>query len=168
MGRARRGPLVGGALRSWPERGASLLEYALLLALVAVVATGALVLVGRSARSPQRVAASAAKAVGLSGHSTKWWCTSTMTAPCSLTVEEGYTRVIHLFPIGGSPPYQYYLVGAPQRGFLTLEGAQSEVVVSPSCGDTGSYPRITLVVTDTAGNRGQLVFSLVVAKGASC
>jgi hypothetical protein len=164
---ARAGTLRGGG-RAHYERGASLLEYALLLALVAVVATGALVMVGKSARSPQRVAGNVAKAVGLSGHSTKWWCTSTTTAPCTLSVAEGETRVIHLFPSGGRPPYGYYLVGAPQDGFLKLVSGSNEVVVAPTCGDAGTYPGVTLIVTDTAGDGGQLVFSVVVLSGATC
>jgi hypothetical protein len=170
MGRAQLGPFSVRASRPHRlrEDGASLLEYALLLALVAVVAIGALVVVGRSARSPARVAANVATAVGLSGHSTRWWCTSAARTPCSLTLDEGETRLIHLFPTGGSPPYTYSLLGAPQSGFLTLDQAENEVLVAPICGDSGTYPGITLLVTDSVGHRGQLVFSVVVHKGTGC
>jgi len=79
---------------------------------------------------------------------------------CSLTVYVGEERVINLFPSGGTPPYSYDLLGAPS--FMTLDSADRRVEVNPACADAGTYPGIDLLVTDTAGQAGQLVFSVKV------
>lgn len=171
-------PSVSKRWRSYPEDGISLLEYVLLVALVAMAAVGSLLYLGRSTSSPAHAASHVALGVsgstGLPGGSassgSSAWCTSGASS-CSDAIPVNGQQQIHILATGGTPPYSYALTGAPP--FMSLDSSDEEVVIQPTnCAqDVGTYNGISIVVTDSANppSTGQLVFSLtVVSKGTSC
>jgi hypothetical protein len=158
------------------EDGVSILEYVLLVALVAMVATGALLYVGRGTASPSHVANSVGNnvssgqnggsggadgaAVGIStGLPGQYWCTSGQ-ANCTDPIDVSGTEQIQFTPSGGTRPYSYTLQGQPS--FVTLDPAKQVINIAPnSCKDARSYV-ISLVVTDSATppDTGTLTFTL--------
>jgi len=164
--------------RRYSEDGISLIEYVLLVTLVAMVAVGSLLYLGRSTSSPAHAASHVALGVsgspgapGGSAHSgSPAWCTAGATN-CSDAIPVNGQQVIHFWASGGTPPYSYALTGAPP--FMSLDSNSEEVLIQPTnCAqDVGTYNGITIVVTDSATpqDSGQLVFSLTVTStGSSC
>ncbi len=164
--------------RAPSEQGASILEYVLLLALVAAIGVGALAYLGRS--DANFTQAGRAVSVGISGpggaqvsSGSAGWCASGR-AGCADTVVSGSGQVISFSASGGTAPYHYSLHGNP--AFMSLSGldpttGKGEIVVSPpSCAQVQDYNAIVLVVTDSALpiGKGVLTFSLAVSKGARC
>jgi hypothetical protein len=96
------------------ERGATILEYVLLVALVAMASAGALVYLGRGSASPGRAANNAA--IGVSGGDggssgatpTTTWCASSASG-CTLEAGVGDPKTINFWATGGIPPYNYSL-----------------------------------------------------------
>ena len=159
--------------------GLAVVEYVLLLALVALAGGAALVLLGASTRGPaswahqitvQLQARSQAGGGSGGGSGDSWWCTSESTG-CIATVPVEGTVVVHFWATGGEPPYSYALAGQP--GFARLAsadygGGTGEVVISPVlCSDVGLHGPMSLTVTPSlgVGTAGMLTFSVRVARG---
>ncbi len=164
--------------RRYPEDGVSLLEYVLLVTLVAMAAVGSLLYLGQAASSPAHAANHVALGVsgspgapgGSASSGSPAWCTDGASG-CSDDIPVNGQQVIHFWATGGTPPYSYALTGAPP--FMSLDSNNQEVVIQPTnCAqDMGTYNGIAIVVSDSAKpqDTGQLVFSLtVVSKGATC
>jgi len=155
------------------DEGASLVEYALLVALVALVSVGALLYLGNSSAGAVHKAAQVA--VGFSGPEPSGhdWCTSANRG-CSDAIDVTGQQVIHLSAGGGKSPYTFYLRGAPSFVSLPEPGAgtgERDVYVHPTtCAQVGTYGGITVAVTDSASpqGRGELTFTLTVGPGSSC
>jgi hypothetical protein len=178
---------LAGGRRSEGRRydlGASIFEYVLLVAVIALAATGGLVYLGKS---PARQLSSAAGQVALgaapAGTSSSLpageggsggeaagggaggtpWCSSS-GGNCAATVAVGEQRVITFWATGGTEPYTYRLQGGP--GFVTLDRQDQQIVVLPTtCSEGGTaYPAISLVVTDSSVPplTGTLTFSVSV------
>ena len=170
----------------WPlgDAGAAILEYVLLLALVALVAIGGLVYLGRSSASHARQTGNAVREVALrgsarddrNGQGPKSWCSSGKSG-CELTVAVGGQEVISFWVTGtGAGPYSYSLYTASRDGaegsvpaFLKLYSQEQKVYVEPtqaSCppgaGRSYTYSGITLLAADraTPPDTGQLTFSV--------
>jgi len=155
--------LPRGLWRPGAETGATLFEYVLLLAVVALASAGALIYFGHSAASPARQLKSVERAVSLGGsQSGALWCASDGTGPCTMTVAVGTQKTINFWASGGVAPYSYSLKKNP--GFLTLYSQANEIVVHPtSCPPGGpTYSGLTLLVTDGAQETGELTFSVTV------
>lgn len=167
------------------EDGVSVLEYVLLVGLVAMVAFGALVYLGRGSASPSHVANNVATNVTaggggatggggapINGTSTgtpvKAWCTSAETGCTDPMYMNGQTEVIHFWATGGTGNYTYQLQGSVPP-FMIPDWGAHEITVEPTdCSqDPGTYI-VSLVVSDTAGDTGTLNFTLNVAKGSMC
>ncbi len=162
----------------------SILEYILLVTLVAMVAFGTLVYLGQGSGSPGHVAnnvgsvaaggSAALSGVGdpISGTSTgtpvKAWCTSGQAGCSDPMAMNGQTEVIHFQVSGGSGGYTYQLQGSVPS-FMLPDWPAQEITVDPTdCSeDPGTYD-IALVVTDSAGDTGDLKFTLNVASGSMC
>lgn len=159
--------------------GLAVLEYVLLLALVALAGGAGLVLLGASTRGPaswahqievKLQASSNGDGGSGGGPGDAWWCTSDRSG-CVATVPVGGTVVVHFWATGGQPPYSYALAGQP--GFARLaspdyNGGTGEIVISPlQCSDVGRYGPMSLTVTPSqgAGTAGLLTFSVRVAAG---
>ena len=162
------------------EVGVAILEYVLLVALVALAGTGALVYFGRSPAGPANQLNTAASAVGVGGYASPGqaggpsgaaggggapWCKSG-EAGCTVYLSAGAYETITFSPTGGVAPYSYSLQNAP--GFLTLEKQDETILVGPaSCpvGSTSSYTYggVSLLVTDDANQRGELTFAVAVS-----
>jgi hypothetical protein len=163
--------------RSRRDDGVSILEYVLLVAMVALVAAGSLLYLGRG---PSHVANSVGTNVAAggtpgasgggdppNGSSTgtpvKVWCTSGQSG-CTDPVDVSQTETIHFQVSGGTPPYSYTLQGQP--AFVTLDTSLQEIKIAPTnCrSDPGTYS-ISLIVHDSAAppNTGTLSFTLNVA-----
>ncbi|MGH9104413.1 MAG: hypothetical protein ACRDZX_00980 [Acidimicrobiales bacterium] len=149
----------------------SVLEYVLLVGLVAMASVGALMYVGESSGSPSHVANQAALGVsgddgGGPGGAKGTWCSSGDTA-CTDSIAAGGQQVVHFWASGGTGSYRYSLAGAP--AFVALDAGAGDVDIRPSCAQPpGAYDGISIVVTDSSGHVGKLTFSLTVSKGASC
>ncbi len=165
-------------LRSWGEDGVSILEYVLLVSLVALVGVGALLYLGRSSASPGHAAN--AVAVGVSGGAgtspgprSRVWCT-TSSSDCTDAVSTGDQQVVSFWVTAGTPDYSFQL-GHRVPGFVTLQDVDKvagtgKVIIEPkSCAEAGTYD-IALLVTDAATppGSGQLSFSLTVSKSSTC
>lgn len=163
--------------RSYPEDGISLLEYVLLVALVAMAAIGSLLYLGRSASSPAH--ATSHVALGVSGATGAPGTPASSGSPlcpngpssCSDDIPVNGQQVIQFWATGGTAPYSYALTGAPS--FMSLDTSDQEVLIHPTdcTQDVGTYKGIAIVVTDSATpqDTGQLVFSLtVVSQDGSC
>jgi hypothetical protein len=167
------------------DNGISILEYVLLVGLVAMVAFGALIYLGRGSASPSHVAdhvatnvtgggGGAAGAGGdlMNGTSTgtpmKAWCTSSETGCTDPMYMNGQTEVIHFWATGGTGSYSYQLLGSVPP-FMVPDWSAHEITVKPTdCSqDPGTYI-LSLVVSDTSGDTGDLNFTLSVAKGSLC
>ncbi len=152
--------------RAAGDRGASLLEYVLLLALVAMAGVGSLIYLGNGSSSASHVANQVAIGLNNATPSSADWCTSSSDG-CTLSVVAQGSKYIFLTAGGGTPPYAYSLQDAP--AFLSLDGAM--VTISPACSDAGvsstgrTYTGITIVATDSTGKTGDLSFSLTVKPG---
>jgi hypothetical protein len=151
-----------------------MLEYVLLVALVAAASTGALVYLGRGSASPSHLVQQAAVELGGRGGSAvstgSEWCSSAATG-CSDQLSAGNNQTIDFWASGGLSPYSYSLSNAPS--FVSLRdldaaGGKGEAVVEPSCSDVGTYNHISIVVQDssTPPSKGTLTFSLTVATGS--
>jgi hypothetical protein len=168
-----------GGHRSQGDDGVSILEYALLVTLVALVAAGSLLYLGRG---PSRVARhvgynvavadnSAAGGSGdpLNGTSSgtppvKYWCTSGQSS-CTDPIDVSQTETVHFWVSGGVPPYAYTLEGQPS--FVSLDAPDREINIAPTncTSDPGTYS-VSLIVHDSATptpNTGTLSFTLNVA-----
>jgi hypothetical protein len=159
------------------EDGVSVLEYVLLVALVAMVATGALLYLGRGTASPLHVANNVGNNVSLGQNggqggagtspigvspSDTYWCTSGQSNCTDPMVVSG-TEEIQFTLSGGTAPYSFTLQG--QQSFMSLDPAKHTINIHPSsCKDAGSY-MISLEVTDSAvpPDTGTLTFTLDVA-----
>jgi Flp pilus assembly pilin Flp len=158
------------------EDGVSILEYVLLVALVAMVATGTLLYLGRGTTSPSHVAnnvgdnvsvgknvsqgAAGDPPIGVSADA--YWCTSGQSN-CTDPIQVSGTEQIQFTLSGGTAPYSYTLQG--QQSFMSLDPAKRIINIHPnSCKDAGNYP-ISLTVTDSATppDTGTLTFTLDVA-----
>ena len=166
------------------EDGVSLLEYVLLVALVALVATGSLLYLGRGSASPSHIAnhvgsvASVTNPGGggargaLDGTSTgtpvKAWCTSGGTRCSDPMLMNGQSEIIHFWATGGTGNYTYQLQGSVPA-FMIPDWPDHEITIQPmDCSkDLGTY-LVSLVVSDNAGDTGTLKFSLNIAKGSLC
>jgi hypothetical protein len=167
----------------WTEDGVSTLEYVLLVALVAMIAFGSLVYLGRGSGSPAHVAnnvgdnvsgGAAASGAGdpLAGTSTgtpvKAWCASGESGCTDPMEMNGQTEVIHFQVTGGTQPYRYQLQGSVPT-FVIPDWPDQEISVQPdNCKDDPGAYDISLVVTDSTGATGQLNFTLNVATGSLC
>jgi Flp pilus assembly pilin Flp len=174
---------VMGHLRR-SEDGVSVLEYVLLVALVAMLAFGALVELGRGSASPagtvSHVAVNAADQAGSaaspgggpgSGTSPRQgapWCTSGQDACVDPLLINGQRQVIDFSATGGTGTYTYKLDGTVPP-FVVAEWRYHRISVDPtSCSqDPGDYS-LSLVVSDTEGHIGELSFTLDVGKGSLC
>ena len=163
------------------EAGAAILEYVLLVTLVALVAVGGLVYLGHTNVSPVRQAGSLVRDMALrgsarGGQGPKRWCSSGQSG-CMVTVAVGGQEVIRFWVTGdGTGPYTYSLYAASRGGtetsppaFLKLYSEAQQVSVEPtprSCppgaGTSYTYNGITLSVADhsTPPDTGQLTFSV--------
>ena len=159
------------------EDGVSILEYVLLVALVAMVATGALLYLGRGTASPLHVANNVGNNVSLGQNggqggagsspigvspSDTYWCTSGQSNCTDPMVVSG-TEEIQFTLSGGTAPYSFTLQG--QQSFMSLDPVKHTINIHPSsCKDAGSYV-ISLIVTDSAipPDTGTLTFTLDVA-----
>lgn len=159
------------------EDGVSILEYVLLVALVAMVATGTLLYLGRGSASPSHVANNVGNnvSVGQNGSqggagsspigvspSDTYWCTSGQSN-CTDPIQVSGTEQIQFTLSGGTAPYSYTLQG--QQSFMSLDSAKRIINIHPnSCTDAGNYA-ISLIVTDSATppDTGTLTFTLDVA-----
>src|SRR5579875_203473 len=140
------------------DSGVTMIEYALLVALVLVVAAGALVYFSRSAAGPGRLVDSAAVGVAC-GHASSpgppptTWC-STVKVRCSDTIGAGSQQVIDCWANGGSPPYSYSLSGNPdfvQLPDLDTTNGKGQLLVQPTrCSDASTYGPIVLLVSDSS------------------
>ncbi len=169
------------AARDRREAGASLLEYVLLVALVAAMGAGALAYLGRSnanfTRAGSAVSVGASDQPGAPGSpgppGSTSWCTSGRSG-CSDTVVSGSGQVISFTASGGTAPYHYSLRGNPT--FVNLSDldpatGKGEIVVSPpTCAQAQDYGAVTLVVTGSGlpAGRGVLSFSLSVSRAPGC
>jgi hypothetical protein len=158
------------------DEGVTVLEYALLLALVSLVAVGALVYFDKSGASPSEAAQRAASNVGVGisgGHGTSPgppspdWCTS-HTASCTDTIAVSNRQTIHFWASGGLPPYSATLTGAPR--FVSIQEfdapvGSGEVTIAPTdCSEAGSYwVGITVNDAATPPSTGTLHFLLTVS-----
>ena len=165
--------------RAGAEAGVAILEYMLLVALVAVAAIGALVYFGGVSAGPVHQLNTIGSALGLGGYTStpggqvsqptgrpgggsSAWCRSGGGPPCILELQDNATLTINLAVRGGDGPDRYSLSYSPPQdrpGFLVLEslgqnGQDEKVQVGPaSCppGGGSGYPGIfTLVVADSA------------------
>lgn len=157
----------------------AILEYMLLVALVAVAAIGALVYFGGVSAGPVHQLNNIGSALGLGGYTSTQagqpsqptgnfgggksaWCRSGSGPPCTLELQHNATLTINLAVRGGEGPDSYSLNYSPPQeepGFLALEspgqnGQDETVQVGPArCPPGGGpgYPGVfTLVVTDSA------------------
>lgn len=153
------------------EAGVAILEYVLLVAFVALVGTAALVYFGGTAASPANQLDNAASAVGVGGYTSGGqgpapWCKSG-EAGCTVYLSAGGYETIDFSPTGGVAPYTYSLRNAPS--FLTLEAREAKIMVGPASCPTGSsvgsytYAGVSLLVTDSANQSGQLTFAVAVS-----
>ncbi len=169
------------------EDGVSILEYVLLVALVAMIAAGTLVYLGRGSASPGHVAnnvgnnvavgdnmlqvgSGAAVGGGSTGTPGPAWCASGQTDCTDPMAMNGQTEVIHFWASGGTSPYSYTLEG--QQPFMTLDPTAREITIAPTnCfQDLGKYS-LSLIVQDSAKptpNTGRLDFTLQVDAGSLC
>ena len=175
---------LGRGEGSFGEAGAAILEYVLLVALVALVAVGGLVYLGHTNARPVRQAGSLVRDMALrgsargghGGQGPKRWCSSGQSG-CMVTVAVGGQEVIRFWVTGGGTgPYTYSLHAASGDGtetsppaFLKLYSQAQKVSVEPtptSCppgaGTSYTYNGITLSVADhsTPPDTGQLTFSV--------
>ena len=175
---------LGRGEGSFGEAGAAILEYVLLVALVALVAVGGLVYLGHTNARPVRQAGSLVRDMALrgsargghGGQGPKRWCSSGQSG-CVVTVAVGGQEVIRFWVTGGGTgPYTYSLYAASGDGtetsppaFLKLYSQAEKVSVEPtptSCppgaGTSYTYNGITLSVADhsTPPDTGQLTFSV--------
>jgi hypothetical protein len=159
------------------EDGVSILEYVLLVALVAMVATGTLLYLGRGSASPSHVANNVVNnvSVGQNGSqggggsspigvspSDTYWCTSGQSN-CTDPINVSGTEQIQFTLSGGTAPYSFTLQG--QQSFMSLDPVKHIINIHPSsCKEAGNYP-ISLIVTDSATppDTGTLTFTLDVA-----
>jgi Flp pilus assembly pilin Flp len=166
------------------EDGVTMLEYILLVALVAMLAFGSLVYLGRGNGSPASVVNNVGNVAeggdptasqygesssGASGDTAvKAWCTTGQTGCTDPMDMNGQTEVITFQVSGGTGGYAYQLTGNVPP-FVTHDWAEQTVTIRPTnCEqDVGTYD-ISLVVTDNAGDTGQLNFTLNVAPGSLC
>ena len=160
-----------------------MLEYVLLVALVAMIATGTLMYLGQGSDSPGHVANNVAingdalqlrpgEAVGGASIGTpgQAWCTSGQTGCTDPMAMNGQTEVIHFWASGGAPPYSYTLEG--QQPFMTLDPSARDITVAPTnCfDDLGKYS-LSLIVQDSATptpNTARLDFTLQLDAGSLC
>ncbi len=180
------------------EDGVSVLEYVLLVALVAMVATGTLLYLGRGSGSPSHVAnnvgdnvavgsnpgpgnGSNNAAVGngsdvagssIKGTSTgapvKAWCTSAETGCSDPMLMNGQPEIIHFWATGGSGTYSYQLEGSVPP-FMIPDWSNHEITVEPTdCSRDPGTYIVSLVASDSAGDTGTLNFTLNVAPGSLC
>jgi hypothetical protein len=129
-----------------------MLEYVLLVALVAAASIGALVYLGRGSASPSHLVHQAAVELGSGGGPAvspgSEWCSSAATG-CSDHVSAGNNQTIDFWASGGLSPYSYSLSNAPS--FVSLRdldaaGGKGEAAVGPSCPDVGTHHRHRLVL----------------------
>jgi hypothetical protein len=150
-----------------------MLEYVLLVALVAAVSTSALAYLGRGTASPSHLVHQAAVELGGSGVSAgspgSEWCSSAATG-CNDQLSAGNNQTIAFWASGGVSPYSYSLSNAPS--FVSLQDldaadGKGEALVGPSCPDVGTYNNISIVVQDssTPPSKAMLTFSLTIASG---
>jgi hypothetical protein len=169
------------------DDGVSILEYVLLVALVAMIAAGALLYLGQGSASPGHVVNNVGNNVGVnnnvlqvgpgvavgggsSGAPGQAWCTSGQTDCTDPMAMNGQTEVIHFWASGGTPPYSYTLQG--QQPFMTLDPSAREITVAPTdcLQDLGEYS-LALIVQDSATptpNTGRLDFIVQVDAGSLC
>lgn len=159
------------------EHGATMLEYVLLLALIAMAGTVGLIYLGTSDAGPSHAATHAAAGLSASGipgptvHPTAW-CTSSVHT-CSDKVALGQTQTVDFWSSGGAPPYSYELKGG--ASFAHLQGVDAsagtgKVAIAPVlCDQVGRYD-LAIVVTDSGAPpvHGSLHFALTVAPGNNC
>jgi hypothetical protein len=178
------------------EDGVSVLEYVLLVTLVAMICCGALIYLGRGSASPAHAANDAGNdvvsatnlasggvgdALGGSGGaaaspldgtqsraSVEAWCTSGETGCRDPMLMNGQSEIIHFWATGGSGMYSYQLQGSVPP-FVVPDWPNHEITVSPTdcASDPGTYA-VSLVVSDTAGDTGTLDFTLTVSAGSLC
>ncbi len=163
----------------------SVLEYVLLVALVAMVSFGTLMYLGQGSGSPAHVANNVANNVvtqngplpggqggpitgASSGTPVKAWCTSGETGCTDPMYMNGQAEVIHFWATGGTGTYTFQLQGSVPP-FMVPDWAAREISVEPTdCShDPGTYS-VSLVVSDSAGDTGELNFTLNVAQGSLC
>ena len=178
------------------EDGVSLLEYVLLVALVAMVCCGALIFLDRGSASPAHaandvandvVSASGAPSEGLrdtvsgsadgaatsfdrasTGSPVKAWCTSGQSGCTDPMLINGQAELIHFWVKGGSGTYSYQLRGSVPP-FVKPDWPDHEIAIEPrDCRDDPGTYAISLVVLDSAGDTGTLNFTLNVDPGSLC
>lgn len=167
------------------DGGASLLEYVLLVGLVAMICCGTLLYLGRGSASPSHtvndvggnvVSAGTAPSGGLGdviggstvGAAVKAWCTSTESGCTDPMLINGQTEVIQFWATGGTGPYSYQLQGSVPQ-FMIPDWPDHKITIAPTdCKqDPGTYA-VSLVVSDSAGDTGTLNFTLNVEPGSLC
>jgi hypothetical protein len=167
------------------EDGASILEYVLLVGLVAMVCCGALLYLGRGSASPSHtvndissnfVSTGSPPPGGLgdvmgssaTGTAVKTWCKSGEGGCTDPMLMNGQTEIIHFWATGGTGTYTYQLQGSVPP-FMIPDWPDHEITVQPTdCAhDPGTYT-VSLVVSDSAGDTGKLNFTLNVAPGSLC
>ena len=125
------------------EDGVSILEYVLLVALVAMVATGTLLYLGRGSGQPiacgeQRrqqcvFGQNGARGVPAARQSAcrpsdTYWCTSGQSN-CTDPIDVSGTEQIQFTLSGGTAPYSFTLQG--QQSFMSLDPAKHIINIAP-------------------------------------
>ncbi len=146
------------------EGGATLVEYALVLALVAVVSVGGLSFLGSSVRaSMSKVAAQIADGCGGDGVFQILVDGQSCTAdPWPLRATLGQGTTFYLTTTGGSPPVRYVSVCTNCAGDFDLVSGMGTLEVLPGA-PAGPLPLLQVTATDSSGRTTANDLSILVA-----
>ena len=147
------------------EKGASLVEYALLLALIAVVAIGALVFLGHTVSNTLNnvgndIATGAAGGGGGGGGPT--FSDGGGAATVTDTVTLGQAGTFTFTTTGGTAPVTFTISGQPAG--VTINSGTGVLTVATTT-NSGTYS-ITATATDKNGNKGTQTLTLTVSPSA--